>query len=88
MRRVPSHSLTAILVSRFLIDLQEANHAVVRVDADDPLHSSRDPYDVPSFISSLGAIINPESAAGSHDALHSNGEEEGRSQAAASSSSA
>ncbi|TFK91445.1 hypothetical protein K466DRAFT_660057 [Polyporus arcularius HHB13444] len=80
--------LTAILVSRFLIDLQEANHAVVRVDEDDPLHSSRDPYDAPSFISSLGAFINPEFAEGPHDALRSNGEEEGRSQAAASSSSA
>ncbi|RPD73242.1 hypothetical protein L226DRAFT_536366 [Lentinus tigrinus ALCF2SS1-7] len=53
--------ITAILVSRFLIQLQEVNHAVVRVDPDDPLHSSRDPYsDTPSFISSLGGFINPD----------------------------
>ena len=54
-------SITAILVSRFLLALQEANRAVVRVNPDDPLHSSRDPYDsMPSFISSLGAFINPD----------------------------
>ncbi|KAI0704509.1 hypothetical protein C8T65DRAFT_741064 [Cerioporus squamosus] len=58
---------TAILVSRFLLDLQEANQAVVRVDRDDPLHSSRDPYDTPSFISSLGTFINPGLPATSED---------------------
>ncbi|KAI0704506.1 hypothetical protein C8T65DRAFT_830745 [Cerioporus squamosus] len=58
---------TAILVSRFLLDLQEANQAVVRVDPDDLLHSSRDPYDTPSFISSLGAFINPELAVSADD---------------------
>lgn len=60
-------SPTAILVSQFLLDLQEANQAVVRVDPDDLLHSSRDPYDTPSFISSLGAFINPELAVSADD---------------------
>ncbi len=54
-------SITAILISRFLLELQEADQTVVRLDADDPLHSSRDPYDDrPSCISSLGAFINPD----------------------------
>ncbi|KAI0709674.1 hypothetical protein C8T65DRAFT_648844 [Cerioporus squamosus] len=54
--------ITAILVSRFLLELQEANQTVIRVDADDPLHFSRNPYDdsTPSFISSLGAFIQPD----------------------------
>ncbi|KAI0700844.1 hypothetical protein C8T65DRAFT_789842 [Cerioporus squamosus] len=56
--------ITAILVSRFLLELQEANQTVVRLNPDDPLHSSRDPYDeTSSFISSLGAFINPSLAA-------------------------
>ena len=46
-------SITTILVSHFLLDLQEANHAVLNVDPNDPLYSSRDPYDMPSFVSSL-----------------------------------
>ncbi|KAI0697813.1 hypothetical protein C8T65DRAFT_743017 [Cerioporus squamosus] len=50
--------ISAILVSRFLLELQAANQVVVRVDPDDPLHSSRSPYDTPSFISSLGGCIN------------------------------
>ncbi len=34
---------------------------VVRLDPDDPLHSSRDLYDsTTSFISSLGGFLNPE----------------------------
>ncbi|RDX48637.1 hypothetical protein OH76DRAFT_1404561 [Lentinus brumalis] len=65
--------LTAILISRFLIDLQEANQAVVRVDMDDPLRSSRDPYATPSFISSLGAFINPDVSASSDDELELHG---------------
>ncbi|RPD53358.1 hypothetical protein L227DRAFT_658258 [Lentinus tigrinus ALCF2SS1-6] len=77
--------ITAILISRFLLQLQEADQQVVRVDFDDPLHSSRDPYDdVPSFISSLGAFINPDLASANDDAhldmhtsSHSDGEEEG-----------
>ncbi|KAI0719782.1 hypothetical protein C8T65DRAFT_736344 [Cerioporus squamosus] len=53
-------TLTAILVSRFLLDLQEANQAVIRVDPDDPLHFSGNPYDdAPSFVSP-GACINPD----------------------------
>ncbi|TFK91446.1 hypothetical protein K466DRAFT_582826 [Polyporus arcularius HHB13444] len=64
--------LTAILISRFLLDLQEANKATVRVDGDYPLHSSvRDPYNTPSFISSLGAFINPDHPTRSDDELES-----------------
>ncbi|RDX41568.1 hypothetical protein OH76DRAFT_1489391 [Lentinus brumalis] len=52
--------ITATLVSRFLLELQEANRMVVRLDPDDPLHSSRNfSDDTSSFISSLGACINP-----------------------------
>ena len=55
------YSITAILVSRFLLALQEADRTVVRLDPDDSLHTSRDPYNgTPSFISSLGAFINPD----------------------------
>ena len=40
-------------MSHFLLDLQEANHTIINVDPNDPLYSSRDPYDMPSFVSSL-----------------------------------
>ncbi|RPD59021.1 hypothetical protein L226DRAFT_572371 [Lentinus tigrinus ALCF2SS1-7] len=73
--------ITAILMSRFLLQLQEANQAVIRVDPDDPLYSSRDPYDdTPSFISSLGAFINPDLSRGDNLELslrsHSDGQVE------------
>ncbi|TFK82985.1 hypothetical protein K466DRAFT_666166 [Polyporus arcularius HHB13444] len=56
-----SAPLTTIIISRFLLELQEANQMVVRLDSDDPLHSSRGLYDsTPSFISSLGGFINPD----------------------------
>ncbi|KAI0695057.1 hypothetical protein C8T65DRAFT_698830 [Cerioporus squamosus] len=76
--------LTAILVSRFLLNLQEANQADLRVDPDDPLHysNSRSLYDTSGFISSLGAFINPDSLSASSegdfelaDDSPSNGEE-------------
>ncbi|RPD59067.1 hypothetical protein L227DRAFT_628864 [Lentinus tigrinus ALCF2SS1-6] len=52
--------ITAILISHFLLELQEANQTVIRIDPDDPLRFSRDPYDyTPSFISSLGAVVSP-----------------------------
>ncbi|TFK92081.1 hypothetical protein K466DRAFT_659526 [Polyporus arcularius HHB13444] len=58
--------LTAILISRFLLDLQEANQAVVRID--DPQRTSRNPWDdTPSIISSLGAFIDPDRPARSDD---------------------
>ncbi|TFK83881.1 hypothetical protein K466DRAFT_602495 [Polyporus arcularius HHB13444] len=61
--------ITAILTSRFLLALQEANQTVVRLDPDDPLHSSRNPWDsgTPSFISSLGGFVNPARLARSDD---------------------
>ncbi|RPD57188.1 hypothetical protein L226DRAFT_614396 [Lentinus tigrinus ALCF2SS1-7] len=52
--------ITAILISHFLLDLQEANRTDVRMDAGNPLQFSGDPYNSsPSFISSLGAFTNP-----------------------------
>ena len=51
-------SITAILVSRFLVELQAADRAAVRVDLDDALESSSNT--MPSFISSLGAFVNPD----------------------------
>ncbi|TFK80705.1 hypothetical protein K466DRAFT_605107 [Polyporus arcularius HHB13444] len=49
--------LTAILISRFLLELQEANKMVVELDLDDP--SRNPPHSMPSFISSLGGFVNP-----------------------------
>lgn len=64
-------SLSAVLVSRFLLDLQEADQVVLRVNVDDPLYSSR-ANDIPSFISSLGARINsPVLSAAQEDDLES-----------------
>ncbi len=64
-----SGSTTAILISRFLLDLQEANQTVIRLDPDDLLHSSRNLSDTPSFIASLGNIINPDFQARLDDGL-------------------
>ncbi|TFK82695.1 hypothetical protein K466DRAFT_666335 [Polyporus arcularius HHB13444] len=56
--------ITAILISRFLIALQEANQMIFKLDSDDPLYSSRDPWDsTPSFISSIGGFIHPAQSA-------------------------
>ena len=50
------HSLTAILVSRFLVDLQEANLRSVKVDSDDPAYiSSHSENSLPSFVAAPGA---------------------------------
>ncbi|TFK94810.1 hypothetical protein K466DRAFT_475515 [Polyporus arcularius HHB13444] len=60
--------ITSILISRFLLELQEANQTDVRLDPGDPLHSSRHIYDsTPSFISSLEGFINPELEVGFDD---------------------
>ena len=48
-------SLTAILVSRFLIDLQAANQRVLRLDEDDPLYTSKD-----DTSDGQGAIAGPD----------------------------
>ncbi len=66
------------------------------VDSDDPLRTSRGPYDTdrPSFISSLGPFINPDLPAPCDDESEwrlgslSGREEESGVQAAASSSAA
>ncbi|RDX51273.1 hypothetical protein OH76DRAFT_321408 [Lentinus brumalis] len=89
--------LTTILASRFLLELQEANKMVIKgVDPDDPLHTSRGPYDTnrPSFISSLGPFNNPDLSAPCDDesewrlGSRSGREEEGGAQTATSSSAA
>ncbi|RDX41574.1 hypothetical protein OH76DRAFT_1489395 [Lentinus brumalis] len=51
--------LTAVLISRFLLELQEVDQAVVKLDADDPLYSANQGDSTPSFISSLGGFVNP-----------------------------
>ncbi|TFK85773.1 hypothetical protein K466DRAFT_587843 [Polyporus arcularius HHB13444] len=55
--------ITAILVLRFLLDLQEANQTVVGLGPDYPSRSSRNPYDTSSIISSLGGFVNPDFSA-------------------------
>ncbi|TFK82694.1 hypothetical protein K466DRAFT_666334 [Polyporus arcularius HHB13444] len=61
--------ITAIFISRFLLELQATNHMVVKLDANDPLHLSRNAWDgsTPSFISSLGGFVNPALSARSDD---------------------
>ncbi|TFK84717.1 hypothetical protein K466DRAFT_588699 [Polyporus arcularius HHB13444] len=59
--------ITAILISRFLLALQEANRMDVRVGPDDPPLDSRDPYNTTSFISTLGGFVNPALSAWSDD---------------------
>ena len=44
-----------ILVSRFLINLQEANLRSVKVDTDDPLHFTHSANTLPSFVAAYGA---------------------------------
>ncbi len=43
----------------------------MKLDADDPLHTLRDPYATPSFISPLGAFINPDAPAPIDNGLES-----------------
>ena len=93
-----SCSITAILISRFLLALQEANQIDVRLDPDHPLYSSRNRYETVGFISSLGGFINPDISVSSsadfqsHVGSNSESLDEGSgtqvSQMAASSSSA
>ena len=55
-----SHSLTAILVSRFLINLQEANLRSVKVDSEDPAYiSSHSENSLPSFVAAPGTARAP-----------------------------
>lgn len=57
-----------MLISRFLLALQDANQMVVGLDPNDLVHSSSNPFDItPSFISSLGGFINPEHSSRSDD---------------------
>ncbi len=55
-------SITWTLVSRILLELQEANRTVIRVDADDPLNFPRGThtYDTPSFIATFGGFVSPD----------------------------
>ncbi|RDX40476.1 hypothetical protein OH76DRAFT_1423670 [Lentinus brumalis] len=60
--------LTTVIISRFLLELQQANQIAVRVDLGDPSQSFRTPWDsTPSFISSLGGFIDPDHPALSDD---------------------
>ena len=62
------NSITAILVSRFLLELQEVSQTVLRADCDDPLHLSVALYDdKPSFVGSLGAVIDREPPSSTDD---------------------
>ncbi|TFK78716.1 hypothetical protein K466DRAFT_61780 [Polyporus arcularius HHB13444] len=55
-----TNPLMSVLVSRFLLQLQETSQTTLRVGADDPLHLSIDPYnDMPSFVRSMGSVILP-----------------------------
>ncbi|RPD59051.1 hypothetical protein L227DRAFT_601692 [Lentinus tigrinus ALCF2SS1-6] len=52
--------IMSILISRFLLQLQESSQTTLRVPKDDPLHISVNAYDeTPSFVRSLGSVINP-----------------------------
>ncbi|KAI0701569.1 hypothetical protein C8T65DRAFT_741709 [Cerioporus squamosus] len=60
--------LTAIIISRFLLELKEADQTVVNLDPHDSSHPSRNQYDrTTSFISSLGGFVNPALSAQSND---------------------
>ncbi len=60
--------ITAILISRLLLELQEANHTVVKLDTDDPSHPSRNTWDSSlSFLSSIGGFINSSRSAQLND---------------------
>ncbi|KAI0710423.1 hypothetical protein C8T65DRAFT_190846 [Cerioporus squamosus] len=60
--------ITTILISHFLLALQEANQLVIRLDPNDPLYSSRDQHEgTPSFILSLGGSINLDPLVQSND---------------------
>ncbi|TFK78606.1 hypothetical protein K466DRAFT_606832 [Polyporus arcularius HHB13444] len=60
--------ITAILISRFLLELQGTHHMVIKLDTNDPLHFSGNAWDSTlSFISPIGGLINPELAARSDD---------------------
>ena len=51
------NSLTAILISRFLINLQEANLRSVNVDSDNPAYiSSHSENTLPSFVAAPGTV--------------------------------
>ena len=56
----PYHSLTAILISRFLINLREANLRSVKVESDDPAYiSSHSENSLPSFVAAPGTTRPP-----------------------------
>ncbi|TFK84026.1 hypothetical protein K466DRAFT_589248 [Polyporus arcularius HHB13444] len=48
--------LTTILITRFLLDLQEANRRDVKLDSDDPLHFSGGSAGTLSFARAMGSI--------------------------------
>ena len=61
------YSLTAILISRFLIDLQEANLRIVKVDSDNPAYISSYPGNtLPSFVAVPGAATSALKSSAEH----------------------
>ena len=64
-------SLTAILVSRFLIDLQEANNAMMHQGS----LSSMDSMILNRFIGSLGAPLPAPNLTFEHASVHENEEQ-------------
>ncbi|KAI0696371.1 hypothetical protein C8T65DRAFT_743581 [Cerioporus squamosus] len=57
--------ITAIIISRFLLELHEADQTAIKLDPDNALHMSRD--STPSFVSSLGGFVNPALSTRSND---------------------
>ena len=55
-RTFPLNSITAILVYRLMMELQEASQNQMRVDSDDPLHFSMNSRGSVSFVRRIGSI--------------------------------
>ncbi|RPD53366.1 hypothetical protein L227DRAFT_617040 [Lentinus tigrinus ALCF2SS1-6] len=66
--------ITAVLTSRFLLDLQQANRRNMKLNSDHALHISMNFDDTPSFVRTLGAIASTITPGGSEvdDELHEN----------------
>lgn len=68
-KRAAIARLTAILISRFLLDLQQASRREMKLNSDDPLHFSQDSMRSLSFAhvaGSLTATLDLESTAYTH----------------------
>lgn len=62
-----SNSLTAILISHFLMNLQESNLRSVKVASDDPAYISyHSANTLPSFVAAPGAVRAPVESSSEH----------------------